>query len=91
MAKQDSFELHYPVFVRKQCYSVQAARGFAPGGPKTGCLDKLASERRQACAVSKALFAVLSLGSAVQYTYQVIAHSQGLARDLPGIGPPHAP
>ena len=37
--------------------SVQAARGFAQGLPKTRCLDTLASERSEACAVGKTLLA----------------------------------
>ena len=61
--------------------SVQAARGFAQGVPKTGCLDKLASERREACAVSKALFAVLSLALALQCS--LLTRSKKIARDWP--------
>ena len=40
---------------------MQPARAFAQGIPETCCLDKLASARGKACAVSKPLFAVLSL------------------------------
>ena len=61
--------------------SVQAARGFAQGVPKTCCLNKLASDRRQACAVSKALFAVLLLALALQCS--LLTRSEKNARDWP--------
>jgi len=44
----------------QQC-SVLSASARTQESPKTCYLDKFASQRRQACAVSKALFAVLSL------------------------------
>ena len=61
--------------------SMQAARGFAQGVPKTCCLNMLASERRPACAVSKALFAVLSLALALQCS--LLTRSEIFAMDWP--------
>ena len=61
--------------------SMQAAKGFAQGVPKTCSLNMLASERRQACAVSIALFAVLSLALALQCS--LITRSENFARDRP--------
>ena len=91
--KQDSFELKYPLSSIKQCASSKRLCTPWQGVPKTGRLTKLASESRQARAVSKALFAVLSLGLALQCSlvtrsgktssYQLRKNCQGLALLFP--------
>ena len=50
---------------------------------KTGCLDKLA-RKKEACAFSKALFAVLSLALAqLAFAQRAVARSERDARDWP--------
>ena len=76
-----SIVIHY---ICLQLYAASKSR--AQGIPETCCLDKLASERGTAFAVSKSLIAVLSLALAQQCS--LLTRSEIL---LPGIGPPHAP
>jgi len=68
-----------------QQHSMLSARAITQGVPKTCCLDKLASERRQACAVIKPLFGVLSF--VLAQLCSLLTRSE----KLPGIGPPIAP
>ena len=64
-----------------QQHSVQSTRAFAQGIPKTCCLDNLASARGKPCAVSKPLFAMLSLVLAQHYS--LLTTSNYLARVRP--------